>query len=151
MPTTLLLVPRSFAEPRRGADGKVAHGVFAEDWNDEHSARHPTGSRFSDLADPRLSVKLAGDLVEPGSLRPHLIFIFFHRIQRAKALTVGHAGCVQLSRPDTMTKSSVRPNAPVALPPLVAVYVEATNTFDLERLMATFAEDALVNDQLRDY
>jgi hypothetical protein len=50
-----------------------------------------------------------------------------------------------------MTKSSVRPNAPVALPPLVAVYVEATNTFDLERLMATFAEDALVNDQLRDY
>jgi hypothetical protein len=96
-------------------------------------------------------VKLAGDLVEPGSLRPHLIFIFFHRIQRAKALTVGHVGCVQLSRPDTMTKSSVRPNAPVALPPLVAAYVEATNTFDLERLMATFAEDALVNDQLRDY
>ena len=43
------------------------------------------------------------------------------------------------------------PNAPVALPPLVAAYVEATNSFDLERLMSTFAEDALVNDQLRDY
>ena len=42
-------------------------------------------------------------------------------------------------------------NAPVALPPLVAAYVEATNSFDLERLMSTFAEDALVNDQLRDY
>ena len=53
--------------------------------------------------------------------------------------------------PDTMTKSSVPPNAPVALPPLVAAYVEATNSFDLERLMATFAEDALVNDQLRDH
>jgi hypothetical protein len=50
-----------------------------------------------------------------------------------------------------MTKSSVPPNAPVALPPLVAAYVEATNSFDLERLMATFAEDALVNDQLRDH
>ena len=50
-----------------------------------------------------------------------------------------------------MTKPSVPPNAPVALPPLVAAYVEATNSFDLERLMATFAEDALVNDQLRDY
>jgi hypothetical protein len=47
--------------------------------------------------------------------------------------------------------SSVPPNAPVALPPLVTAYVEATNSFDLERLMATFAEDALVNDQLRDY
>ena len=50
-----------------------------------------------------------------------------------------------------MKKSSVPPNPPVALPPLVAAYVEATNSFDLERLMATFAEDALVNDQLRDY
>jgi phosphatidate phosphatase APP1 len=34
---------------------------------------------------------------------------------------------------------------------LVATYVEATNSFDIERLMATFAEDALVNDQLRDH
>jgi hypothetical protein len=33
----------------------------------------------------------------------------------------------------------------------VAAYVEATNSFDLERLLATFTEDALVNDQLRDY
>ena len=43
------------------------------------------------------------------------------------------------------------PNAPVALPALVAAYVEASNSFDLERLMSTFAEGALVNDQLRDY
>jgi len=50
-----------------------------------------------------------------------------------------------------MTQSSIPPNAPVALPTLVAAYVEATNSFDLERLMSTFAEDALVNDQLRDY
>jgi hypothetical protein len=33
----------------------------------------------------------------------------------------------------------------------VAAHVEATNSFDRERLMVTFAEDALVNDQLRDY
>jgi hypothetical protein len=33
----------------------------------------------------------------------------------------------------------------------VAAFVEATNSFDLERLLAPFAEDALVNDQLRDY
>ena len=38
-----------------------------------------------------------------------------------------------------------------ALPPLVAAYVEATNSGDLKRLLATFARDALVNDQLRDY
>jgi hypothetical protein len=30
-------------------------------------------------------------------------------------------------------------------------YVEATNSFDLEGLIATFADDALVNDRLRDY
>jgi hypothetical protein len=38
-----------------------------------------------------------------------------------------------------------------ALPPLVAAYVEATNSFDLERLLVLFTDDALVNDQLRDY
>jgi hypothetical protein len=50
-----------------------------------------------------------------------------------------------------MIKSSPPANALVALPPLVAAFVEATNSFDVDRLMATFAEDALVNDQLRDY
>ncbi len=43
------------------------------------------------------------------------------------------------------------PNAGPALPPLVAAYVEATNSGDLERLLGAFAPDALVNDQLRDY
>jgi hypothetical protein len=52
---------------------------------------------------------------------------------------------------ETVTTSSVPPNALVTLPTLVAAYVESTNSFDLERLMSTFAEDALVNDQLRDY
>jgi hypothetical protein len=56
--------------------------------------------------------------------------------------------CPAAFEPDTMMKSSVAPNTLVALPP-VAVYVEATNSFDQERLLATFAEDALVNDWLR--
>jgi hypothetical protein len=42
-------------------------------------------------------------------------------------------------------------DAPISLPPLVAAFVDAANSFDLERLMVTFADDALVNDQLRDY
>src|SRR5882762_11538528 len=42
-------------------------------------------------------------------------------------------------------------DAPISLPSLVAAFVEAINSFDLERLMLTFADDALVNDQLRDY
>jgi hypothetical protein len=50
-----------------------------------------------------------------------------------------------------MPTSPHPPNAPAALPPLVAGYVEATNSFDLERLLANFADDALVNDQLRDH
>jgi hypothetical protein len=37
------------------------------------------------------------------------------------------------------------------LPPPIIAYVEATNSFDLEGLVATFVGDALVNDQLRDY
>jgi len=50
-----------------------------------------------------------------------------------------------------MPASSHRPEALAVLSPPVAAYVEATNNFDLERLLALFADDALVNDQLRDY
>jgi hypothetical protein len=50
-----------------------------------------------------------------------------------------------------MPTSSRPPKAPAVLSPLVAAYVEATNSFDLEGLLATFSDDALVNDQLRDY
>ena len=53
--------------------------------------------------------------------------------------------------PDVMMKSPVPPKAPAAVPPLVAVYVEATNGFDLERWMAAFAHDALVNVELQAY
>jgi len=47
--------------------------------------------------------------------------------------------------PRSLTRGST------ALPPLISEFVEAANSFDLDRLMTTFARDALVNDQLRDY
>src|SRR3954447_3174958 len=50
-----------------------------------------------------------------------------------------------------MPMSPRPPKAPLALPWLIATYVEATNSSDLDRLLATFTNDALVNDQLRDY
>ena len=50
-----------------------------------------------------------------------------------------------------MPRSTHPPEALELLSPPVAAYVEATNGFDLERLLALFADDALVNDQLRDY
>ena len=43
------------------------------------------------------------------------------------------------------------PKALAVLSPPVAAHVEATNSFNLEELLALFADDALVNDQLRDY
>jgi ketosteroid isomerase-like protein len=50
-----------------------------------------------------------------------------------------------------MPTSSHPTNALAELSPSVAAYVQATNSFDLEALLALFADDALVNDQLRDY
>ena len=50
-----------------------------------------------------------------------------------------------------MLTTSHLPEALTELSPPVAAYVEATNSFDLEGLLATFADEALVNDQLRDY
>jgi hypothetical protein len=42
-------------------------------------------------------------------------------------------------------------NASIVLHPPVGSFVEAMNSSNLEPLLAAFAEDALVNDQLRDY
>jgi ketosteroid isomerase-like protein len=39
----------------------------------------------------------------------------------------------------------------LAMPPPAAAYVEATNACDADALLACFADQALVNDQLRDY
>ena len=50
-----------------------------------------------------------------------------------------------------MPTSSYPPEALAVLSPPVAAYVEATNSFDLGGLLASFADGALVNDQLRDY
>jgi hypothetical protein len=50
-----------------------------------------------------------------------------------------------------MSPSHLPQTPPPAFPPLVAAYVQATNSFDLDRLLAAFADDALVNDQLHDY
>ena len=50
-----------------------------------------------------------------------------------------------------MPTTSHLPKALAELSPPVAAYIEATNSVDLEGLLATFADEALVNDQLRDY
>jgi hypothetical protein len=50
-----------------------------------------------------------------------------------------------------MSPSCLPQVAPPALPPLVAAYVKAINSSDLDGLLTFFADDALVNDQLRDY
>lgn len=50
-----------------------------------------------------------------------------------------------------MPMSSYCPKALHVVSPPVAAYVEATNSCDLEGLVDLFADDALVNDQLRDY
>ena len=51
----------------------------------------------------------------------------------------------------TGTVERSKPGAGAVLPPPVDAYVRATNAGDLDALMATFANDALVNDQLCDH
>jgi hypothetical protein len=52
---------------------------------------------------------------------------------------------------DRVLAVRILPRVPPALPPAVAAYVRATNNSDLEGLLATFADDAFVNDELRDH
>ena len=50
-----------------------------------------------------------------------------------------------------MPTSSQSQNLLAALSPAVTTYIEASNSCDLDRMLSVFAENALVNDQLRDY
>ena len=81
---------------------------------------------------------MVGDLAEPRSLR--------HSRTRLSFFTTGqgvvHRACwlrsiFRTRHDDEVLCSAERTGRP---PTLVAAYVEATNNFDLERLMATFAE-----------
>jgi hypothetical protein len=49
------------------------------------------------------------------------------------------------------TQTSLAGEVTAGLPPSVAACIRATNLCDLEALLATFVDDALVNDQLTDY
>jgi hypothetical protein len=51
----------------------------------------------------------------------------------------------------SMPTSSQSPNLLAALPPAVMAYIEASDGLDLDRILSTFVEDALVNEQLRNY
>ena len=52
---------------------------------------------------------------------------------------------------DRIVTLTIMPEPLPALPAPVAAYIEATNAFDLRALLATFCDDAFVNDQLEDY
>jgi hypothetical protein len=52
---------------------------------------------------------------------------------------------------DSDAETTPNGEAFAGLPPSVAAYIRATNLCDLDALLATFVDDALVNDQLTDY
>jgi hypothetical protein len=52
---------------------------------------------------------------------------------------------------DRIGTLTIMPEPLPALPAPVAAFINAANTFDLRALLAAFADDALVNDQLQDY
>jgi hypothetical protein len=45
----------------------------------------------------------------------------------------------------------MEPHTMPALPPAIEAYIRATNNLDLDGLLSTFVDDAIVNDQLQDY
>jgi hypothetical protein len=102
---------------------------------------------FRRLRDPWLGI--AGDT----EATPDSSFSDFYTIQHAATAAIGH-GCRDIfpkAKAEIVIASSTPTSSPVELPPLVAAFIEATNRSDVDRILATFAEDALVNDQLRDY
>ena len=64
-PTTLLVVPYLFAMLRKGNDGKPAHGVFAEDWNEQGRAVPDDRQSAAWRHRRRTSSRTGGTGVEP--------------------------------------------------------------------------------------
>ena len=54
-------------------------------------------------------------------------------------------------QPGRGAHTSATDEVSATLPPSVSAYIRATNLCDLDALLATFVDDALVNDQLTDY
>ncbi len=52
---------------------------------------------------------------------------------------------------DPDAETALHEAAIAGLPASVAAFIQATNLCDLDALLATFVDDALVNDQLTDY
>jgi hypothetical protein len=66
------------------------------------------------------------------------------------------AGSFQMDWKMTLSGSKILaldigPATTLRLPAVILTYIRAMNSFDLDQLLDTFADDALVNDQLRDY
>jgi SnoaL-like domain len=54
-------------------------------------------------------------------------------------------------RDERIAAVHIGPAAPLQIPAAVLAYIHAANNSDLDALLSTFADDGLVNDQLRDY
>ena len=54
-------------------------------------------------------------------------------------------------QPDSGAQAASIDEVTAGLPPSVGAYIRASNLGDLDALLATFVDDALVNDQLTDY
>jgi hypothetical protein len=117
--------------------GKEYRGEAIRHWNQRIFLRgdvtvHPINVARRDHK-TILTVMVNGKYDEVGATKPFQADWWFTiRDDRLSALTI------------------VREKA-LDLPTPFAAYIQAMNTFNLEALLATFADDALVNDQLREY
>jgi ketosteroid isomerase-like protein len=117
--------------------GKEYRGGALREWNDRLFAGSDVRVHAINVAQRDgqtiVTVMVDGDYERIGSAEPfQLDWYFAIKVQKISALTI-----IRTKAPD--------------VPEPVAAYIRATNTFNLDALLVTFAEDALVNDQLRDF
>jgi ketosteroid isomerase-like protein len=117
--------------------GKEHRGEAIEKWNDHRFLGANVTAYPINLARREgkivLTVMVGGNRERIGGTKPlQLDWWFTMTGDKISALTI-----IQEKAPD--------------LPVPVAAYIQAVNTFDLDAFLATFADDALVNDQLRDH
>lgn len=144
----------AFIEAVRSRDHQALVATFTENAVLTDLSRRYHGEEIATWNDPHFFAP--GTMIHPINLFKRGMMTTVAVVVSGGSPAVGATQLLQLECCFTITKDKIsaltmtqekEPDVPAP----VAEFIRATNTFDIDRLMATFADDAVVNDQLREF
>lgn len=153
MPLSRLPPPvAAFLAAAKARDGMALGGLFASDAVLTDRGQVFVGEAISQWGArrPACAVDLHPiNLARRGGRTVLTVMMAAQAAATAMARPIQQDLCFSLQG-DRIASLDVTASAQPIVPAVVADFIQAMNTFDLERLLATFAPDAMLNDQLQE-